>query len=110
MNMLLHQDIEVLGSAIADRLFDRLGSGLAPHYLPCLLRDADWLDRALTEVEAAQFVGLEVSTLQSYRTNGRGPGFVKLSARAIRFRRRDLIAWMDGNLVSEREVRPLPQA
>ena len=56
-------------------------------------------DKLIPEREAAEFLGVTVRTMQSYRQRGGGPKFVRLSARAVRYRRRDLIAYCDARLV-----------
>jgi hypothetical protein len=55
-------------------------------------------DVLLTEVQAADALNLSVRTLQSWRPKGRGPSFVR-AGRAIRYRKRDLYAWMDAHTV-----------
>ncbi|RKQ64135.1 helix-turn-helix transcriptional regulator [Oceanibaculum indicum] len=62
-------------------------------------RDPDYLDRLIGEQEAASFIGYTVRALQNWRVRGGGPKFVKVSARSIRYRRRDLIAWAESHLV-----------
>jgi excisionase family DNA binding protein len=56
-------------------------------------------DALLTEVQAAEVLNLSTRTLQAWRTKGSGPAFVR-AGRAIRYRRRDLLTWMDANTVS----------
>jgi hypothetical protein len=56
-------------------------------------------DALLTEAEAADFLRLSVRTLQAWRIRIAGPAFVQVG-RAVRYRRRDLIAWIDVNTVS----------
>ena len=56
-------------------------------------------DALLTEVQAAEVLNLSIRTLQAWRTKRSGPAFVR-AGRAIRYRRRDLYAWMDANTVS----------
>jgi hypothetical protein len=51
-------------------------------------------DILLTERQAAILLGHPVRTLQAWRYRGGGPKFVKAS-RSIRYRRRDLIAWIE---------------
>jgi hypothetical protein len=53
----------------------------------------------LTEIHAADLLRLSVRTLQAWRTQRVGPAFVR-AGRAIRYRRRDLIAWIEANTVS----------
>jgi hypothetical protein len=57
--------------------------------------DLDYSDCLINEHRAAQFVGYTVRALQNWRVRGGGPQFVKVSARSIRYRRRDLIAWAE---------------
>ncbi|MBM3508453.1 MAG: helix-turn-helix domain-containing protein [Alphaproteobacteria bacterium] len=52
----------------------------------------------IDEGEAATFLGYSVRALQNWRVRGGGPKFVKVSARSVRYRRRDLIAWADARL------------
>ncbi len=71
--------------------------GPTPEHLD---RDPDHLDRLINENEAAAFVGYTVRALQGWRVKGGGPKFIKVSARSIRYRRRELIAWADARLRS----------
>lgn len=68
--------------------------------VPTPTQDKDHLDRLIGEIEAASFIGYTVRALQNWRVRGGGPRFVKVSARSIRYRRRDLIAWAEALLVS----------
>ncbi len=61
-------------------------------------------DALIGEVQAAKRLNLSVRTLQAWRTKGSGPSFVR-AGRAIRYRKRDLWAWMDANTVSS--TRPM---
>jgi DNA-binding transcriptional MerR regulator len=61
-------------------------------------------DHLLTELQAASLLNLSVRTLQAWRARGAGPPFVK-AGRAIRYRRRDLLRWLDNNTV-QRIVAP----
>lgn len=54
-------------------------------------------DALMSEVEAADFLKMSARTLQDWRSKKRGPPFVK-AGRAVRYRRRDLIAWSEKNL------------
>lgn len=51
----------------------------------------------LTTVEAADYLGLQRTTLEAWRCRGGGPAFVKLG-RAVRYRRADLDAWIDSRV------------
>lgn len=50
-------------------------------------------ERLLTEREAAAFLGFGERALQNWRLRGGGPLFVKVSARAVRYRLCDLRSW-----------------
>ena len=56
-------------------------------------------DLLLTEVQAAEFLNLSVRTLQSWRVSGSKIPFVRCG-RAVRYKIRDLRAWIDANTVS----------
>jgi hypothetical protein len=56
-------------------------------------------DALLVETHAAQLLSLSARTLQAWRLTSRGPAFVR-AGRAVRYRRRDLLAWIDANTVS----------
>ena len=60
----------------------------------------DYLDCLINEYEAADFLGYSVRALQNWRVRGGGPKFIKVSARSIRYRRRDLNAWIEERLRS----------
>lgn len=68
------------------------------HLSENLSRDPDYLDRLIGEKEAAHFVCHAVGTLQGWRVKGGGPKFIKISAKSIRYRRRDLIEWAESRL------------
>jgi hypothetical protein len=55
-------------------------------------------DSLLAEVAAAEMLGLSTRTLQSWRIVGSGPAYVR-AGRAIRYRRRDLLTWIDANTI-----------
>ena len=57
-----------------------------------------YLDQLVNEKEAAAFLGYTIRALQNWRLRGGGPQFVKVSARSIRYRRRDLFAWVEARL------------
>jgi len=68
------------------------------HLSQNLARDPDYLDRLVNENEAASFIGYTIRALQGWRVKGGGPRFVRVSARSIRYRRRDLIEWAEERL------------
>jgi excisionase family DNA binding protein len=55
----------------------------------------DKLDALLTGREAAALLRLSERTMERHRTSGTGPRYIALG-RSIRYRRRDLDAWIDG--------------
>jgi hypothetical protein len=57
-------------------------------------------DIFLDEGRAAELLSLNPRTLQQWRLRGRGPRFVRISSRCIRYRYRDLMAWADRLLQS----------
>lgn len=54
--------------------------------------------RLLTEEQAAELIGFTPRFLQDRRLRGGGPSFVRVSARAIRYRPEDLRAWAEARL------------
>ena len=50
-------------------------------------------DALLTTVQAAEFVNFTPRFLEARRVIGGGPPYVRISARAVRYRRADLIGW-----------------
>lgn len=56
-------------------------------------------DALLNEAQTADFLNLSIRTLQAWRVKNAGPRFVR-AGRAIRYRRADLIAWVEANTVS----------
>ena len=51
-----------------------------------------------SEKQAARLLGLSYKTLQKYRITGGGPKYVFVSARCIRYRLIDLLAWQESRL------------
>ncbi len=51
------------------------------------------------EQEAARMLGYTVRTLRNWRFKGRGPRFVRVNARSIRYRIQDLEAWIEFRIV-----------
>jgi predicted DNA-binding transcriptional regulator AlpA len=48
----------------------------------------------LTEKDVAATLGLQPATLRNWRVKGEGPPFVRLSRRAVRYRRTDVDQWL----------------
>jgi hypothetical protein len=55
-------------------------------------------EELIREGLAAEFLDLSVRTIQGLRQKGGGPKFISLSARCLRYRRRDLRAWAESRL------------
>ena len=52
-------------------------------------------DVLISEAQTAVLLGVAQRTLQGWRRNRTGPQFVRLTSRSIRYRRRDLVAWIN---------------
>ena len=55
----------------------------------------DFLNELLKEADAAHFLKMSARTLQGYRLRGGGPNFIRISHRAVRYRRKDLLQWVE---------------
>lgn len=66
----------------------------------------DDLDRLVDEREAADLLCYSVRALQNWRHRGGGPLYIKVSARSVRYRRRDLLAWIDARTVANSSQAP----
>ena len=60
----------------------------------------DDLDSLIDERKAADILCYSVRALQNWRCRGGGPRFIKVSGRSVRYRRRDLLAWIEERTVS----------
>lgn len=52
-------------------------------------------EAALYPAEVAHLCGVEVRTLEKWRLRGGGPAFIGISRRCIRYRRRDVLEWIE---------------
>lgn len=75
-------------SGSAAKQSDSAGAFQVIEYWECLI----------DEREAAVFVGFTVRALQGWRCRGRGPPFIKINGRCIRYRRSDLRDWAEARL------------
>lgn len=57
----------------------------------------------VTELEASEVLATSVHTLRTWRQEGRGPAFVKLGGRLIRYRLDVLEAFIDAGAVTPEE-------
>ncbi len=62
-------------------------------------------DALLTENQAVLLLNLSARTLQSWRLRGGGPKFVK-AGRAVRYRRSDLLDWIDKGTIENTSQNP----
>ena len=60
--------------------------------------EKDYMERLISERDAAIFLHHSVKTLQGWRCKGVGPRYVRISGRSIRYRRRDLQEWIESKL------------
>lgn len=61
--------------------------------------------RLLTPTQAAEVLGVPEGTLAQWRSQRRGPAFIKLEGRLVRYRARDLEAY-----IGQRAVEPVAKA
>lgn len=66
-------------------------------------------DKLITQTEAAELLGVAPSTLNFWRATGRGPAFVRISARCVRYRPVDLSSFAEAHRVVGPEARQLEQ-
>ena len=66
--------------------------------MPALAQAPAELDQLLTEPEAAAFLNFSPRALQAWRVRGGGPPYVKISTRAVRYRKSDLDRWIEERL------------
>jgi predicted DNA-binding transcriptional regulator AlpA len=60
-------------------------------------------DALLPEIQAAILLNLSSRTLQAWRSKSVGPPFVR-AGRAIRYRRSDILAWIETKVVMSANV------
>ncbi len=51
--------------------------------------------------EVARLLGVQTSTLDAWRLKGRGPAFVRVSRRCVRYRPLDLRRWAESRLANQ---------
>jgi hypothetical protein len=68
------------------------------HSLPplsaILADNPGWLEEAVNTRAASRLTGVPVTTLETWRSRGGGPKFLKLGAKTVRYQRRELLTWM----------------
>lgn len=65
-------------------------------------------DALLNQRQAASLIGVSERTLECWRWRGGGPPFVKISRRAVRYRRKDIDQWVGERVQysTSEELRP----
>lgn len=56
-------------------------------------------DKLLDTNELSGMLGVTVNTLQIWRHQGKGPKYIKLSRRAVRYKEQDVRDWMNNSIV-----------
>lgn len=56
--------------------------------------------KLLTDIEAAEYLGISPGTLRNWRSHNRGPRYIRLGSRAIRYAFDDLDQHIDENAVA----------
>lgn len=56
-------------------------------------------DNALTQKQAAAYLGISPDTLRTWRRFGRGPKFVMIGKKCVRYRLEDLEAYRSAHVV-----------
>jgi predicted DNA-binding transcriptional regulator AlpA len=65
-----------------------------PRLAEVLSDSPGWLDEAIDTAEAGRIIGFTPRTLDTWRSRGGGPPFLKLGRRAVRYQRRALFEWL----------------
>lgn len=55
-------------------------------------------DVLLTEIQAAEFLGLTRQCLSNWRFTGKGPRYVEISKKCIRYKKSDIISFIDARI------------
>ena len=55
-------------------------------------------DQLLKEEEGAKLCGVTRRAFQQWRFDGKGPRYVSISRRCVRYRRQDIIEWIENHL------------
>jgi predicted DNA-binding transcriptional regulator AlpA len=63
----------------------------------------------IAERDAAAYIAFTSAALRAWRRQGRGPAFIRIG-RSVRYRVRDLDAWLDAHVVQTRESGATPCA
>lgn len=58
----------------------------------------------MTEPQVAELTGLKEQTLTNWRSQRKGPPFIRISNRAIRYDRAEVLEWLESKTVRPREL------
>lgn len=64
-------------------------------------RDFSDLAELSTRPQLAEFSGVSVSTLARWASEGVGPKITRLGTRAVRYRRADIVSWIESSTNKE---------
>ena len=68
--------------------------------------EANQFEGLINEFDAAEHMGLKVSTMRKYRLTGDGPKFIRISPRCIRYRRDWLDEWANARVYQSTSAYP----
>jgi helix-turn-helix protein len=60
-------------------------------------------DALLTQAEASALLSIPARTLEAWRGRGRGPEFIRVSARCVRYRRDAIERWLSARAAGGEE-------
>ncbi|MFC7942268.1 helix-turn-helix transcriptional regulator [Microbacterium oxydans] len=63
------------------------------------------MDELMTPEQLAEYLQVSTGSLANDRYLGKGPRFVKLGAKLVRYRRADVTAWLEENQYTRTDVR-----
>jgi predicted DNA-binding transcriptional regulator AlpA len=58
-------------------------------------------EELMTEEQVAKLLTVSVSTVKRLRASGKGPRYIRISERVFRYKRREVLDWMERGGVEE---------
>lgn len=52
-------------------------------------------EELITEEQVAKLLTVSISTVKRLRASGKGPRYIRISERVVRYRRKDVLDWME---------------
>jgi predicted DNA-binding transcriptional regulator AlpA len=52
-------------------------------------------EELMTEEQVAKLLLISLSSVKRLRASGKGPRYIRVSKRVVRYKRRDVLAWME---------------